>query len=297
MILNSSILNQVLDRNISSDIFFENIGLANTQLPNSLTFIDDLKYLNELSQNKNVKGVLTTKEIAGAISDDFIKIISEDPRWDYYTIYNHKAKSLYQEVPSQISPSAQIHHTAFVSEWNVVIGDRSIIGPNVSILSDVEIGQNTIVRAGTVIGTEGFEYKRTTKGILPVFHDGKVIIGNKVDIGALNAIAKGFSFRNTIIDDETKTDNLVHIAHCAYIGKRCLLPASSMIAGSVTIKDDAWIGPNASVSSGITIGENSFITIGSVVVRSVADNQKVTGNFAIPHQIFLNNLKDSLKKK
>ncbi|MTI38250.1 DapH/DapD/GlmU-related protein, partial [Fulvivirga lutimaris] len=144
----------------------------------------------------------------------------------------------------------------------------------------------------TVVGSEGFEHKKTTKGILSVKHDGKVIIGKDVYIGALNAISKGFSYRNTIIGDSTKTDNLVHIAHCVQIGERCLLPASSMIAGSTTLEDDVWIGPGSSISSQLTIGKNGFISIGSVVTKNVNMNEKVTGNFAIPHRKFLKHIRN-----
>jgi UDP-3-O-[3-hydroxymyristoyl] glucosamine N-acyltransferase len=64
-----------------------------------------------------------------------------------------------------------------------------------------------------------------------------------------------------------------------------------LIAGSATIGDDVWIVPNASVSSGIIIGDNAFITIGSVVVKNVPSSSKVSGNFAIPHNKFIENLK------
>jgi len=295
MIINSEILYNILGKNFEENIHFENLGWANTNIPNSLTFIDDERYIYELAKNPNIKGVLTTKEIAESINGQLKIIVSEDPRWDYYTIYNYLAKSLYKEVPSIISPYAHIHRTAFVSEWNVVIGKNSVIGPNVSILSDVKIGQDSIIRAGSVIGTEGFEYKRTSKGILPVFHDGGVVIGNNVDIGGNTVIDKGFAHRHTIIGDDTKIDNLVHVAHGAQIGKRCLLPASCLIAGSTTLEDDVWIGPNASISSQLVVGKGAYVTIGSVVTKNVEPNSKVTGNFAIPHHKFLKNLRNDLK--
>jgi UDP-3-O-[3-hydroxymyristoyl] glucosamine N-acyltransferase LpxD len=159
----------------------------------------------------------------------------------------------------------------------------------------VRIGRGTIVRAGAVLGAEGFEHKRTSRGILSVRHDGEVIIGERVEIGANCAISKGFSFRHTVIDDETRLDNLVHVAHGAQIGKRCFLPASCMIAGSTTIHDDVWIGPNASVSSQVQVGEGAYVTIGAVVTRDVPAGQRMTGNFAVPHAAFLSILKRNLR--
>ena len=44
------------------------------------------------------------------------------------------------------------------------------------------------------------------------FHYGSVIIGNRVEIGALNTIVAG-ALINTTIGDDVKTDDHVHIAH------------------------------------------------------------------------------------
>jgi UDP-3-O-[3-hydroxymyristoyl] glucosamine N-acyltransferase len=280
--------------NLSFSGEFQQLSLSDSNIPNSISFFDDKRYLNQLNENANVTGVFVTPENKHLVNLDKEIIVVDDPRWTYFTIYNYLAKQNKKYHKSQIHSSANIHPTAFVAENNVIIGKNTIIQPNVTILEDVEIGNDCIIGAGTVIGAEGFEYKKTSKGILSVFHDGKVLIGNNVVVGANNGISKGFSFRNTTIGDDTKTDNLVHIAHCVQIGQRCLLPAACIIAGTVTIEDDVWIGPNASITSGITIGKNGFITIGSTVTKSVLTNQKVTGYFAVEHTTFMKNFKKSL---
>jgi UDP-3-O-[3-hydroxymyristoyl] glucosamine N-acyltransferase len=165
------------------------------------------------------------------------------------------------------------------------------VGPNATILPDVVIGNNCYIKSGAVVGSEGFELKRTTQGILNVLHDGKVIIGNDVKVGANSAIHKGFSFRHTVIADDVKIDDLVYIAHAVHIGKGCFLIGNSMISGSTTLKENIWVGPGVTVSSGLIIESNAFLTIGSVVTRNVGKDEKVTGNFAIPHDKFLEDLK------
>lgn len=45
----------------------------------------------------------------------------------------------------------------------------------------------------------------------------------------------------------------------------------------ITIKDRAWIGANASILTGVTIGRNAVVAAGSVVVRDVPDNCLVGG--------------------
>jgi UDP-3-O-[3-hydroxymyristoyl] glucosamine N-acyltransferase len=297
MKIDHELIEQVTGIPCLDSLMVETLAFSNSTLPHTLTFLDDQKFLAEINNNSNIAVVITTKALAEFIQSGKHILISEDPRFDFYTLLNKVGRSRYKQWNSIISGTATIHETAFVSPFNVIIGNNTLIEPNVTILNDVEIGDHCIVRSGSVIGAEGFEHKRTSKGILSVYHDGKVIIGNNVHIGALNAISKGFSFRNTIIGDDCKTDNLVHIAHAVQIGKRGLFPASCMIAGSVTIEDDVWIGPNASVSSGLTIHKNAYITLGSVVTKNVPEGEKVTGNFAVPHRLFMANLKKTIENK
>ena len=291
MIKNTDLLNALnIESNNSTQ--FNTLGLTNSNLESTLTFCDDLKYVKDLNNNMNLKGAFVTNQVSKNIArNDLLLFLTNDPRYDFYTLQNFLYKKNYKKVETKIGKNTNIHRTAFVSENNVVIGDNVIIEPNVTILPDVEIGNNVIIRSGTVVGAEGFEHKKTSKGLLGVLHDGKVVIEDKVQIGANNAISKGFSYRNTIIGADSRTDNLVHIAHCVQIGRRCLFPASCMIAGSVTIEDDVWIGPNASVSSQIKIGKNAFITLGSVVTRDVEEEKVVSGNFAIDHDKFIKFIK------
>lgn len=293
--IDHKLINRVISSNVDDSFSFSGLGLTNSVNKDSLTFLDDSKYVKELLQNSNIKGVITTSKISTETSwpSHFKVIVNEDPRYAFYSLQNEVTNISFKEssFKSTIDSSARIHKTAYIADERVVIGRNVVIEPNVTILEDVEIGDDCVIRAGSVIGSEGFEHKKTSKGLLSVRHDGKVILGNRVEIGALNSISKGFAYRNTIVGDETRTDNLVHIAHGVQIGKRCLFPASCMIAGSCNIEDDVWIGPNASISSQVTIGKNAFVTIGSVVTKDVKEAEKVTGNFAIPHMLFLRDLK------
>jgi acetyltransferase-like isoleucine patch superfamily enzyme len=56
-------------------------------------------------------------------------------------------------------------------------------------------------------------------------------------------------------------------------------PASrqSLKAGHIHIRQNAWIGANATVLQGVTIGENSIVAAGAVVTEDVPDNTIVGG--------------------
>lgn len=51
----------------------------------------------------------------------------------------------------------------------------------------------------------------------------------------------------------------------------------ALIPKPILIKKNAWIGANATILQGVTIGENAVVAAGSVVVKDVADNTIVGG--------------------
>ncbi len=51
----------------------------------------------------------------------------------------------------------------------------------------------------------------------------------------------------------------------------------SLTVGHIHIKKNAWIGANATILPGVTIGENSVVAAGAVVSKDVPDNTVVGG--------------------
>ncbi|TDE03601.1 sugar O-acetyltransferase [Flavobacterium hiemivividum] len=51
----------------------------------------------------------------------------------------------------------------------------------------------------------------------------------------------------------------------------------SLTVGPIYIKKNAWIGANATILQGVTIGENAVVASGSVVSKDVPDNTIVGG--------------------
>ena len=273
----------------------DGLGVAGSKsFPKILTFLEDKKFLPELNENKNVQAVFVRPEDVSLIKEGVQTLEVDDPKWYFFTLLNYLAVTK-ERKKSIISETAVIHPSVVVSDIGVIIEEGVIIEPNATVLQDVIIKAGAVIRAGAVLGVDGYEHKRTSKGVLSVAHDGKVIIGKNAEIGVNSNIVKGFSYRDTIVGNETKIDALVHYAHGAQCGSRCMIVASAMVAGHVTMGDDVWIGPNSSISNRISIGDGAFVSLGSVVVQDVPAGGKVTGNFAIPHMKFIRNLKNSVK--
>jgi len=140
------------------------------------------------------------------------------------------------------------------------------------------IGEGCNINPTAVIGGEGFGYTYDENGA-PEHrrHFAGVTIGDQVSIGAHTCIDRGM-LSDTTIGDDTKIDNLVHIAHNCKIGKRCMVVAGAVVCGSVVVGDDCWIGAGARIIQKITIGKNAVIGIGAVVIRDVAPGAVMVGN-------------------
>jgi UDP-3-O-[3-hydroxymyristoyl] glucosamine N-acyltransferase len=162
----------------------------------------------------------------------------------------------------------------------VVIGSNCIVHPNVTILDHCVIGNNVIIQAGTVIGSDAFYYN--TKKNRPTWYkkmlsSGRVVIDDNVEIGAGCTIDRGVS-HDTRIGQGTKIDNMVHIGHDTVIGKNCLFAAQVGIAGATTIEDGVTLWGQVGVSKTLTIGSNATVLAQSGVGNSIEGNKVYFGS-------------------
>ena len=273
---------------------YDSLGVANETIKGKvLSFLDDSRFVDAINSNACIKGAFVREQDAAQLSPGIEKIIVDDPKWYFFSIVNYLGRYR-QRPPTSISAKAVVHSSATIAPQGVVIEDGAVVEAGAIILPDVTVCRGALIRAGAVLGGDGYEHKRTSRGILSVVHDGVVSVGQDAEIGVNTFVAKGFAYRPTIVGGESKIDALVHYAHGAQCGHRCFIVAHAMIGGNVTMGNDVWIGPTACIGNRLTIGDNAFITMGSVVTRDVPPGGKVTGNFAIPHSVFLRNLKNSV---
>lgn len=290
----SEIVNLVENLEIFRDGEFTSLGLAVAVCEEKLlSFIENEKYINGLSDK--ITCLITTKEIGEKLKDTYGIIISKNPRMDYFKLHNKlsNVKGYNREdFDTIIGDGCEISNLASISKKNVRIGNNVIIEEFVVIRENTVIGDNSIIRSGVVLGGEGYEYKRTDGIIMSVNHCGGVIMGESVEIQYNGCIDKAlYPWDNTVIGSYSKLDNLVHIEHGVKVGNRCLIASRTTFGGRTIIGDDSWVGLGAIISNGLILGNKVSVSLGSVVTKNLGDGEKVSGNFAINHDKYINFIK------
>ena len=165
---------------------------------------------------------------------------------------------------------------------HTVIDQKTSIGKNCKIFSNIHIyhgtniGDNAIIHSGTVIGSDGFGFVTDQDINHKIPQNGYVIIGNNVEIGANCAIDRG-TIGDTIIEDQCKLDNHVHLAHNVRLGKGCLLTAAVTIAGSVEVGEFCIFAGHVGVAPHVKIGARSVLAAKTGVSKSLTGGKVYAG--------------------
>ena len=260
------------------------------------TFIDKENFIHNIPTN--AKMIITNDRIAEKLKDfdKYGLCITKNPRNLFFKLHNYlgnEKQYVRDTFPSIIGDNCNIDKTAIIADTNVKIGNNVLIEEFVVIRENTKIGDNCIIRSGVKLGGCDFEFKREEDGsIFGVNHYGGVILGKNIEVQYNSGINKAlYPWDDTIIDDYTKIDMLVHIAHGVKIGKSCMIVANSGIGGRTIIGDGSWIGFGSTIKNGIKIGKSARINMGSVVTKSIDDGESVSGNFAINHERFIEHIK------
>lgn len=165
---------------------------------------------------------------------------------------------------------------------NVVIGHNTTIGTHVSIEHST-IGDHVHIQSGARIGHIGFGFVIDDQGFLEIPHQGKVILGNHVHIGANTTISRG-SFTNTLIGNHTRIDALVQIAHNVHIGQYVVIASQCGIAGSCHLGDRCFLGGQVGLANGVVLAAGTKIAAKSGVMHSTHTAETLAGIPAVPAQ-------------
>ena len=270
-------------------------GVCINNIPDALNVSDvSLDWINSTKENK--------QEVA---ENSKAKVLVVDEGVNYTKVLKEQGKTLLvvnqpRSAVAKIAehffldkPSSGIHPSAIIDDEAVVdpmayigagcvigkatIGANTIIMPNVVVYDDVKIGENCLIQAGAIIGTDGLGCTRDEEGRLTKFpHLGGIIIGDNVEIGANCQVAKG-AFSDTIIENGCKINGLCFIAHNSHLEENVWITGDTMLCGSVHVEKNATIFSNVIVREQMTLGESSVIGMGSVVTKHVPAHETWIG--------------------
>ncbi|KAI9198039.1 hypothetical protein LWI28_009035 [Acer negundo] len=191
-----------------------------------------------------------------------------------------------------IEVGAIVHSKALLGA-NVCIGSGAVVGPSVTIgqstkigynvaLSNCIVGDSCAIHNGVCIGQDGFGFFVDEHGNMVKKPQMLIArIGNHVEIGANSCIDRG-SWRDTVIGDHSKIDNLVQIGHNVIIGKNCMFCGQTGIAGSVTIGDYVTLGGRVAVRDHVSIASKVRLAANSCVTKDITEPGDYGGFPAVP---------------
>ena len=236
-----------------------------------VSFVDSEKYY-EKCLHSQASIIIIDKETE--FPEGKTLLVTPDPFSAYVKLVKHFR-------PFEAS-GKMISDTALVGEGTVIepnvfigphvrIGSDCIIHPNVTIYDHAVIGDRVIIHAGAVIGADAFYFKK--RADREVVYDklescGRVVIEDDVEIGAGTTVDRGVS-GDTVIGRGTKLDNLVHIGHGAVIGSNCLFAAQVGVGGKAIIEDGVTLWGQVGVSKDLVIGRGATVLAQSGVPSSL----------------------------
>ena len=171
-------------------------------------------------------------------------------------------------------------------EDGVTVGEDSTLGPGAVCYRGSRIGNKVVLKAGAVIGGDGFGYLSDRSGHHRIPHVGGCILEDEVEVGSNSCIDRG-SIDDTTVGRGTKLDNLVHVGHNVHIGERCLIMAGVGIAGSTRIGNDVILAGHVGVTDHLMIGDRARIAAKSAIFGDVPAGASFSGHPARPHRQFL----------
>jgi len=169
---------------------------------------------------------------------------------------------------------------------NVVIGSNTLLHPNVTLYHGTKMGENCIIHAGTVIGSDGYGFAHTKQGEhVKIYQNGNVLIEDDVEIGANCTIDRAV-FGITYIRKGTKLDNLIQIAHNCDVGEHNLMASQVGLAGSTTLGRNVVMGGQSATAGHLTLGDFTTIAGKGGVTKSLEGNKMYAGFPAVEIRVW-----------
>lgn len=233
-----------------------------------ITFVDHPKYYDKALQSA-ATFVIINKEVEPPAGKSLL--FSDDPFRDYVAIVKHYRP--FQPASAMIAPSALIGEGTIIQPGvfvgnHVVIGRNCIIHPGVVIYDHCIIGDEVILHGNVVIGGDAFYFKRRPEGYDKLESCGRVVIHNRVEIGAMCTVDRGVS-GDTVIGEGSKLDCHVQIGHDTTVGRNCLFASQVGVSGVVRIEDEVILWGQVGVQKDLVIGKGAVVLGQSGIGKSL----------------------------
>lgn len=181
---------------------------------------------------------------------------------------------------SKIHPTAIIHPNAKIAD-NVEIGPFCVIGENVILKEGVilkpnvnieftEVGENSIIHSGAVIGTEPQDlgYKGEVTGVK---------IGKNCQIREYVTINRATHEGYTTIGDECLLMTGAHVGHNGVLENNVILANDVILAGHTLVEYGAFLGGTIVVHQNCKIGKMAIMSGFSGARQDIPPYSKTDG--------------------
>ena len=185
------------------------------------------------------------------------------------------------EEGAQIGDHTVLYPSCFVGP-RVKIGKSCILFPHVTLYENTQLGDRVRVHSGTVIGGDGFGYAPLQRdgqvvGHQKIYHLGRVVIGDEVEIGSNSSIDRA-TLGETQIGPRVKIDNQVQIGHNCIIEEGAVICGSVGLAGGARVGRFAYIGGHSGLANQVYVKAGAKVAGMTGIYKDVPEGSIVAGN-------------------
>ena len=280
------------------DIEIDGLHTLSESTSSQISFFNDEKYMNQLSTTKagavfideKYVDLLPKSTIALVTNEAYLKLALTSKFFAHKieTKGGHPNMGEGCDIDKRVSfgkdvtlgDNVTVMAGAYIGDSST-IGSNTLIYPNVTIYHYTDIGENCIVHAGAVIGSDGYGFAHTKQGEhIKIYQNGNCVIEDDVEIGANTTIDRAV-FGTTYIRKGTKLDNLIQIGHNCDLGQHSLMAGQAGLSGSTTTGRNVIIGGQSGTAGHLHIGDFTTITGKSGVTKSLEGGKIYAGFPAI----------------
>jgi len=189
------------------------------------------------------------------------------------------------EDGSQIGDDTIIGAGSYIGH-ETTIGSACVIYPLVTVRERSQIGSRVIIHSGAVIGADGFGFEMIDGRQHKIQQLGIVRIDDDAEIGANTTIDRA-RFGRTWIQQGVKIDNLVQIAHNVMIGRHCLIAGQTGISGSAKVGDFVMMAGKVGIADHVTVGAGAVLLAQAGLMSDVPAGARFVGSPAQPLRDFM----------